>query len=112
MMAILVTLDMFSGRPNPEWTLGPAEAAVFERRISALPSISASNQPDAPLGYRGFTIREDGNEVRVFGGQVTTKGQVLADRGRSLERWLLDSGRGSLDPGTASYVESQTRSGH
>ena len=109
MMAVIVTLEVFSGRPNPEWSLAPAQSAEFERRLAAL-GVGVAGQ-DEPLGYRGFSVRGRAAPVRVFRGQVMNGRRALADPGRGLERWLLDSGRGSIDPGLAAYVDSEIASG-
>jgi hypothetical protein len=112
MLALIVTLDVFSGRPNPEWTLTPAESAEFERRLAALSPVSvAPAGRTQPLGYRGFEVRGRPMLVRVFHGEAVNGGLALVDPGRGLERWLLDSGRGNLDPNLAAYVDSQISSG-
>jgi hypothetical protein len=111
-LALVVTLDVFSGRPNPEWALTPAEGVEFERRLAVLPPLSVAPADQAqPLGYRGFDVRGCPTPVRVFRGLVVNGGQTFADPGRRLERWLLDSGRGSLDPSLAAYVDSEISSG-
>jgi hypothetical protein len=108
-MAVIVTLEVFSGRPNPEWNLTPTQSAEFERRLAALPAGIAG--PDEPLGYRGFSVRGRAAPVRVFRGQVMNGDQLLADPGRRLERWLLDSGRSSIDPGLAAHIDSEIAAG-
>jgi hypothetical protein len=62
-----VELDVFSGRPNPRWTLTDAEAAQIEERLRNLPS--AVELVDEPLGYRGF-ILIDGQRRIVVGSDV------------------------------------------
>ncbi len=109
-MAVIVTLEVFSGRPNPEWSLAPAQSAEFEQRLAALPAADIAGLDD-PLGYRGFSVRGRVSPVRVFRGQVMNGQQALADPGRRLERWLLDSGRGSIDPGLAAHVDLEIASG-
>src|SRR5262245_49044670 len=51
-----VELDVFSGRPNPVWTLSNADTAELERRLSALTKTSATTLFDG-LGYRGLIVR-------------------------------------------------------
>ncbi|HVM81025.1 MAG TPA: hypothetical protein VMU06_18535 [Stellaceae bacterium] len=104
-MAVIVTLEAFSGRPNPHWQLGAAEIAEFERRLAALPALAAGGTtPLEPLGYRGFSIGGRAAPVHVFHGVVMIGPQAFSDPGRGLERWLLDSGRGSIDPTLAGHV--------
>jgi hypothetical protein len=96
-----VTLHIFSGRPDPAWTLAPAQDAELRQRLQALP---VTRQPfDAPggLGYSGFELllpAADGQpaqRVSVWKGvmRVEADGEitVLADEDRGLERWLLDT---------------------
>jgi hypothetical protein len=112
MMALIVTLEVFSGRPNPEWTLTPADSAEFERQLAALaPLAPAPAAPEQPLGYSGFSVRGRATPVQVFQGVVVNGAQALADPGRGLEHWLLNTGRGLLDPGLATYVDSEIASG-
>src|SRR5579872_1019717 len=107
-MVMVVTLEVFSGRPNPEWDLAPAQRADFERRMAALPALTVGiSGPDEPLGYRGFSVRGLEAPIRVFHGQVINGPQALADPGRRLERWLLDSGRSTIDPTLATYVDTE-----
>src|SRR5690349_428791 len=108
-MALIVTLDVYSGRPNPQWTLAPAESTEFQRRLAALhPLAGDAAEPAAPLGYRGLEVQGGPAPVRVFRGRVTVGGQDFADPRRELERWLIDSGRGSVDPALISYIDSET----
>ncbi|WP_043811607.1 hypothetical protein [Allokutzneria albata] len=56
-----IELDVFSGVPNPRWTLSDAEA---RRLVSLLPAT-----PDAPgterggLGFRGFVLHNPEREL-------------------------------------------------
>jgi hypothetical protein len=109
-MTIVVTLDVFSGRPDPHWNLPAAQNTEFERRLAALPPAPVA-QPDTPLGYRGFTVSGRPEPVQVFRGRVTAGQKTLADPGRDLERWLLDTGRNSIDSSLAGYVGSEIASG-
>jgi hypothetical protein len=89
MAATLVELDIFSGRPNPGWELD--EQAVDELRSlhAALPA-SAEQVPAPPgLGYRGFRYTLDGNQWRAWRGRIVGAQQVLDDRDRHIESFLL-----------------------
>jgi hypothetical protein len=109
-----VTLDVFSGRPNPSWTLTPAQVGELQDRIKAL-STPLSGEPDVPdLGYRGVTVTISGanqtGEISVARGGVTlTQGASAAkfqDTGRELERWLVHTGAAQLAPDLLQTVES------
>ena len=103
-----VELDIFSGRPNPTWTLSDADDADLRARLAALPSASAATL-HSDLGYRGLIVRladpAGPQVVRIQRGHVQADGAEppaegnRADSGRSLERWLLGTGRSGLEPG-------------
>jgi hypothetical protein len=113
-MGVIVTLETFSGRPNPEWSLAPPQIVEFERRLDGLRPVSGGGaaDQDEPLGYRGFTVRDGDAPVSVFRGRVTKGRKALADPGRQFERWLLHTGVDSLAPGLTDYVNSEIASGH
>jgi hypothetical protein len=107
-----VVLDIFSGRGNPEWLLQPPESAELARRLAGL-ARSAAVPPSEGLGYRGVLVEQGsapGDLLRVHDGLVTFERDPaqmpLLDPGRSLERWLLESGRGRVDPGLLSAALS------
>lgn len=54
---VTVELDIFSGRPNPRWTLSPKEAQHLAERVRAEPSqLLPLDSETGGLGYRGFII--------------------------------------------------------
>ncbi|MCE7002417.1 hypothetical protein LWC34_06160 [Kibdelosporangium philippinense] len=95
-----VELDIFSGRPNPTWSLSAADTAILNGKLAALPPATPSPLAN-PLGYRGFIVRLKQATVTVQNGTVWTKrGSELAhhrDPDRAVERWLLNTGRPFLD---------------
>ncbi len=98
-----VELDIFSGMPNPTWILTDAEAASFVQRLQTMPKGPAVTL-SGRLGYRGFVVQVmvDGQTqvVRVQNGFVQTSigttDAFARDAGRTLERWLLDTGKPHL----------------
>lgn len=105
-----VELDVFSGRPNPSWTLSPEEADELARRLEDLRSLD--QVPVEPgLGYRGFLLSSPGREIRVYQGGVTvTEGGTTrryADVSQ-IERWLTEQAR---QRGYGSFV-SDSGPGH
>jgi hypothetical protein len=55
---VVVEVDVFSGVPNPEWTLDAASAARLTTLVSHLtPAPNATPPPDSGLGFRGFVVR-------------------------------------------------------
>jgi hypothetical protein len=97
-----VEVDIFSGRPNPTWTLSPADDKTLRERLAALPAASPADL-HTNLGYRGLVVHlPDSVVVRLQRGHVRTDGadpQAKADPERGLERWLLETGRATLEPG-------------
>ncbi len=60
-----VTLGVFSGRPDPNWTLSEREVEELRRLLDrGLKTPMKQQQKLQGLGYRGFIIR---NEARVKG---------------------------------------------
>lgn len=108
-----VEADVFSGRPNPRWTPDAAAAREFSRRLGELPAAAAAPAFEG-LGYRGLVVtglEGECGEVRVHGGRAWAEcggeTRTLADAGRSLERWLLATGEGRLEPATLALLRSE-----
>jgi len=114
-----VALGIFSGRPNPSWTLTPVQDAELRQRLDAL---TLTDQPfpfdEMKLGYYGFALLLPASEgrpsrtVSVFKGIVrveTTGGPVtqLADDDRALERWLLITATGHVEPDVIEAVRKE-----
>ena len=73
-----VELDVFSGVPNPTWTLSPRqEASLYERLRADSRQISSATKlsPRLGLGYRGLIVRriktDDGPWDRALAGRRT-----------------------------------------
>lgn len=101
---VAVELDAFSGRPNPAWTLSPAEAGELAVRLRALPRAGASRLPEPVLGYRGFRIRNPGGEGGVPEAVYVSRGGLIQPFGpggegtvyrdeRRAEAWLISLAR-------------------
>jgi hypothetical protein len=98
---VTVELDVYSGRPNPTWTLTVQEVAELIRRLQKLATLPTVPSVDN-LGYRGFLLRNPGTvpgigtEVRVYNGII-----IIPDQGRTsaykdshaLEQWLIAQAR-------------------
>lgn len=109
-----VELDIFSGNPNPTWILSPEEGVIFLKRLATLPQTSAKDL-STHLGYRGFIVQvTKGTEqdlAHIQNGTVQllvsdTK-VYYSDQNRDLERWLLNSGKLSLESDLFNLVESE-----
>jgi hypothetical protein len=73
---MMVQLDIYSGRPNPTWTLSPAQTEEIGRMLVGLPR-AAGAPPEPGLGYRGFLLTNPERtaglpaQVRVAAGTIT-----------------------------------------
>lgn len=98
-----VELDIFSGKPNPMWSLTNAVADKLLEQLAALPLTSA-RELSGNLGYRGFIVQctQGGNKrlIRVQNGIVhISEGETNVyayDNNRELEHWVLNTGRPHL----------------
>ncbi|MCU1323822.1 MAG: hypothetical protein JWM43_3471 [Acidobacteriaceae bacterium] len=115
-MSLVVTLHVFSGRSNPEWILPEAAEAEFHERLARI-ARTARNSNLKPgsvagtLGYRGFTVTDRSGlwVVKIYGGVIDPGRQsaTLLTEDRELERWLLASGRASVEEGVREHVDRQ-----
>lgn len=100
-----IELDAFSGRPNPKWLASPEQAASLSKVLLSLPEAPSEPQP-SHLGYRGFIIRDQSQQTRVYRGHVfvTVAGSTrsFTDSARLEEQLIADaSQRGFGDIFTA-----------
>jgi hypothetical protein len=100
-----VTMDVYSGRPNPEWSLSSEQITELKKRLAALSTIAAADAKISDdLGYRAMHIvLKDANgdsEIAVSRGLVLQKtGSSMkrhVDEQRKLELWLVNTGEGKL----------------
>jgi hypothetical protein len=115
-MGLEITVDVFSGRPNPQWTLGEQESEELRRRLRQLPAAPGGSSPGAPpLGYRGIRVETpDASKETGWNGPYTVHGGVVdcpsgrfSDPERTLERWLLDTASPSLEAPLRSYIMAE-----
>lgn len=90
----VATVSIYSGRPDPEWSLGAKLVDQLRRVWLHLEPRASAPQPPA-LGYRGMTLRcPSGEEWVAFRGVVTHRdaaGRIehRNDAQRRFERMLL-----------------------
>jgi hypothetical protein len=117
MNSVRVEVDVYSGRPNPSWDLSAEDVQAFFQRIDALPLApqrSGSSFPEGNLGYRGLKVQATKEDfvahIEISRGHVVVDStgsapkRRLFDPGRSLERWLLQTGRERLDTDLLHYL--------
>jgi hypothetical protein len=96
-MPATVIADVFSGLPNPQWTIA-GDLLVQLKLMLAQLSLAHGAVPEPPgLGYRGLILEFSPDEgiagpLRVFGGYVVGPHDTWIDPGHALERWLLETG--------------------
>ena len=88
-----VTLEVYSGRPDPSWSLDDAAIKSLRERVAALTTPAPDTQAFEGLGYRGIRVAMTGAEplrtVAVSRGIVTLESGAeklrFVDPGREIE---------------------------
>jgi hypothetical protein len=111
-MALRITVDIFSGRPNPSVIVSGAEEEELLERLSEPRrgrgageerSSRAPRIPEATLGYRGLIIER----VETAAGRKRTRRGDLPDRVRVAAGYVLgERSRATRDPGVEEWVLS------
>jgi len=94
-MPATVIVDVFSGLPNPEWTIAGDVLVQLKMMLAHLAQFHGTLPEPPGLGYRGLIIEFPPNEgidgpLHVFGGYVAGPHEAWVDAGHTLERWLLE----------------------
>lgn len=116
--AATVEADLYSGRPNPSWSLTPEEVARLVERVEGL-APAAEVEPPGRLGYRGlrFRLHSGSREIASgasFDGHLRFQGSAgprhLADPKGEVERWLLATGQGRIEPQVYETLRNEAES--
>ncbi|MBM3502107.1 MAG: hypothetical protein FJX74_25930 [Armatimonadetes bacterium] len=95
-------LDVFSGRPNPAWTLTHAESEELAALLQGLAASDPSPAVYEGLGYRGLLVRPLGGPgLRIVRGAVREDlegGRTWHDPDRHIERLLIEKARAQVTP--------------
>lgn len=118
---MLITLDIFSGRPNPTFDLDEKNAKKFVERFAGKSVLSADNV-ESPLGFRGFIVEAatdvilpDNIPTRFHVGGVATskfsaktlKSPLLtADENDDAVKWLLSKAKDSVNAEIFSHIKN------
>ena len=118
-----ITIDMFSGLPNPTFTLTAAEVAELKARLGRAPAMAAAAMPATTirpsiLGYRGIIIKATAGsrvveDAEISKGRIFRKGPgaraLMDDSGTSLERYLasLAVSKGVVASAAAQHLMSK-----
>jgi len=105
-MSVRVTADIFSGRPNPEWTLNESQIAQLANQLRdafAAPPLRA-HIPDG-LGYRGLIVTSDDSRVPTYvrvHRNVVTRDDATFHPAADVETFLVRTAGDALPPGLVS----------
>ncbi|HSJ71940.1 MAG TPA: hypothetical protein VLA29_09885 [Acidimicrobiia bacterium] len=101
MAPVNVTLGLYSGVPDPSWTLTDGEAAALTNALDELPR-TESTAPEGGLGYHGFTIARPSGTLVAYAGMVSSSlsdpPYTLDDPDRTIERLLIETARAHVTP--------------
>lgn len=114
-----VTLQVFSGRENPSWSLSEKQIDELLALLKDLPKAEPSDFQDG-LGYSGFQVVLTENTTEKTHKIVARKGQILyktaeadayfTDPKRRLEMFLLKSGESYLEENLSKYIKDEIES--
>ena len=106
---VSVVLGIYSGRADPGWTLSADQASTLDAMLAALP-LQVTTPPGGGLGYHGFIIQRAGSTLVAYLGSIAPAGEGSRagqmDPARSVERFLLGTGRAHLDAVEIAAVEA------
>jgi hypothetical protein len=110
-MSLTVTLNVFSGRPNPVWIVPENKTTEFATRVSRI-STTSNLKPVGVregLGYRGFSVRhnEEAGSFYVHAGIVDpgVAGPSLLANDREIEDWLLSTAGSQISSEVKAHVK-------
>ena len=114
-MSATVILDVFSGLPNPRWTLTDSEYRELVRMITNLRTGPLEPEFErAEWGYKGMVIKARGRPtIRIVAGveakrgyiKITNRPGTIVDISRSIEPWLLERSKGMQEQFGLTYAE-------
>jgi hypothetical protein len=113
---VVVTLDVFSGRPNPAWTLADGMPAELLHRLQGLDVSKAVPRDVEDLGYRAVSAEfldqtKGAVTVKAARGIVTLdrggRRSHYVDAGRQFELWLVNTGAAHLTPDILRHVTGE-----
>jgi hypothetical protein len=114
---MIITLDAYSGRPNPSWRISDKDSARLVERIAGRAAGAfAEADADAPLGPRGFIVSASADDElpddvpQTFRAGSFAKGEAAgafsASESDELSRFLLNTGRHVLDEALMEFLDS------
>ena len=93
------TAAIFSGRPDPQWSVPASTANRLKRLWRQLDAAEGPPGRAPALGYRGVTLEcGAGDSWFAYGGTVSRGSELRQDSERRFERELLQSAPAGLIP--------------
>lgn len=120
---MFVTIDIFSGRPNPSWPLSDADVQQLLERF-ANRGLPAPESGEGVLGYRGLVMSAESDDQLPpelpasfrIGGIVSAEATpesrfspLSAEESDDAARWLLSTGRHAVEEELLAMVEEAIR---
>ena len=106
-----ITVQLFSGRPNPSWIIVDEEAFKFVEALRHLQPIFDTNNRQIRLGYQGLEVTIiEGKKIEeyfIFNGRIFHEGKQFIDQKRVIELTLLQTGASRLDPQLLELIFSE-----
>ena len=116
-MTVIVTLDMYSGIPNPSWEISEVDAAKLSTLLAKKRTLSDSASPGslARLGYRGLILTSTPGtgiplKLRAFDGILESSGletPSFVDHDSELESFLLACAGSALKADELQFIEAE-----
>src|SRR3954452_1570299 len=123
---MIITLDAFSGRPNPSWRISDKEKGRLLERVAGRALMSATEtEVDAPLGPRGFIVSAVSDDqlpedvpqafrvgmpaAQLKAGAESRSSAFSASESDELIRFLLNTGRHVLEEDLMAFLASSTQ---
>ena len=113
---VWVELSIFSGRPNPTWSLTPEQADDLKSRVLGLPILPQPGAAGDGLGYRGFIVTYEASDSQTRERLVVFRDQVILDAGgivsgradprREIENWLVRTAEGCVETTVLEHLKS------
>lgn len=114
-MTVIVTIDMYSGLPNPTWELTEKDAQTLSELLQAerKPTNFKSPASVAKLGYRGIQITSVAQAVplsisRIFDGVIETSGSDslnFVDDNSEVESFIIKTACTALSEEEVQYIQ-------
>lgn len=116
-MSVVVTLDMYSGRPNPSWEIPDSEAKKLKKMLGKKRKITGTSSPGSAglLGYRGLLLSTADDTsfpkiMRAFDGilevaSLDTPNYV--DQDSEIEHFLLSTAGKALSDDERKFISQE-----